>query len=42
MIPIFRNTVKKLYNLTEGQDIHKTHYKKIMSDKVIIKGTNAG
>ena len=37
MVLILRNIIKKLYNLTEVQDIHKMHYKE-MSDEIIIKG----
>lgn len=37
-ILILRNIIKKLYNLTEGQDIYKMCYEETMSDKIIFKG----
>lgn len=42
MVLIPRNIIKKLYNLTEGQDIHELCYIEVMSDKIIIEGKNAG
>lgn len=38
MILILGIIMKKLYNLTEGQDIHKIHYEEILSDEISIKG----
>lgn len=42
MVLILRNIIKDLHNLTEGQDIHKSHYIEVMSDKIIIEGISAG
>lgn len=42
MIPILRNIIKNLFNLTEQGDIHKSYREEIVSDKIIIKGKNAG
>lgn len=38
MISILRNILRKHYNLTEGQEIHKSQYKEITSGEIIIEG----